>query len=68
MRFFAAYTGTYQFDGEVLVTNADDDSRPELIVEQVRRMPFDGPNRIMAVPTSGMLGYNRINVVWERVG
>ena len=68
MRFFAAYTGTYQFDGEVLVTKADDASRPELIVEQVRRVRFDGPNRIMVVPTSGMLGYNGINVVWERVG
>jgi Lipocalin-like domain len=67
-RFFAAYTGTYQFDGEVLVTKADDASKPELIVEQVRRVRFDGPNRIMVVPTSGMLGYNGINVVWERVG
>ena len=68
MRFFAAYTGTYQFDGEVLVTNADDASKSELIVEQVRRVRFDGPNRIMVVPTSGMLGYNGINFVWERVG
>jgi Lipocalin-like domain len=68
MRFFAAYTGAYQFDGEVLVTNADDASKSELIVEQVRRVRFDGPNRIMVVPTSGMLGYNGINVVWERVG
>ena len=68
MRFFAAYTGTYQFDGEVLVTKADDASKPELIVEQVRRVRFEGPNGIIVVPTSGMLGYNGINVVWERVG
>lgn len=67
-RFFAAYTGTYQFDGEVLVTKADDASKPELIVEQVRRVRFDSPNRITVVPTSGLPGYNGINVVWERVG
>jgi Lipocalin-like domain len=67
-RFFAAYTGTYQFDGELLVTKADDASKPELIVEQVRRVRFDGPDRIMVVPTSGMPGYNGINVLWERVG
>lgn len=67
-RFFAAYTSTYQFDGEVLVTKADDASKPALIVEQVRRVRFDGPNRITVVPTSGMLDNNGINVVWERVG
>ena len=39
-----------------------------IIVEQVRRVRFDGPNRIMVVPTSGMLGYNGIDVVWEKVG
>jgi hypothetical protein len=68
MRFFASYTGTYQFDGEVLVTNADDASKLDLIVEQVRKVRFDAPNRITVVPTSGMLGYNGINFVWERVG
>jgi hypothetical protein len=68
MRFFAAHTGTYQFDGEVLVTNADDASKLDLIVEQVRKVRFDAPNRITVVPTSGMLGYNGINFVWERVG
>ena len=67
-RFFAAYTGTYQFDGEALVTKADDASKPELIVEQVRRVRFDGPNRIMVIPTSGMRSYNGISVVWERIG
>jgi hypothetical protein len=39
-----------------------------LIVEQVRKVRFDAPNRITVVPTSGMLGYNGINFVWERVG
>jgi hypothetical protein len=67
-RFFIAYTGSYQFDGEVLVTKADDASKPELIVEQVRRVQFDGPDRIIVVPTAGMRGYNGVKVVWERVG
>jgi hypothetical protein len=67
-RFFAAYTGTYRFDGEVLVTKADDASKPELVVEQVRKVRFDGPNRIMVIPTSGLPGYNGMNVVWERIG
>ena len=67
-RLFVAYTGTYRFDGEVLVTKADDASRPELIVEQVRRMQFDGPNRVTAIPISGVPGYSGINIVWERVG
>ena len=67
-RFFVSYTGTYSFDGEVLVTKADDASRPELIVEQVRKVRFDGPNRMTVVPTSGMPGYSGVNVVWERIG
>jgi hypothetical protein len=66
-RFFVAYTGTYQFDGEVLVTKADDASRPELIVEQVRRVRFDGPNRFTAIPVSGIPGYSGVNVVWDRL-
>jgi hypothetical protein len=67
-RFFAAYTGTYRFDGEVLVTKADDASKSELIVEQVRKVRFDGPNRFVAIPVLGIPGYSGINVVWERVG
>ena len=31
-RVFFSYTGTYSFDGEVLLTKTDDASRPELIV------------------------------------
>jgi hypothetical protein len=29
---------------------------------------FDGPNRIIVSPTSGMRSYNGISVVWERIG
>jgi hypothetical protein len=67
-RPFIAYTGSYSFDGEVLITKADDASRPELIVEQVRKVRFDGPDRMTVIPTSGVPGYNGIKVVWERVG
>src|SRR5690242_14192876 len=55
-RLFIAYTGAYRFDGETLVTRADDASRPELIVEQVRRIRFESPNRIVAIPVSGVPG------------
>jgi hypothetical protein len=34
----------------------DDASRPELIVDQERRVRFDGPNRMMVVPVSGAAG------------
>jgi hypothetical protein len=66
-RFFAAYTGTYRFDGEVLITKADDASKPELIAEQVRRVQFDGPNRFTAIPVSGIPGHSGMSVVWEVV-
>ena len=53
-RPFLAYTGAYSFDGEVLTTKADDASRPELVVEQVRKVRFDGPDRITMTPVSGV--------------
>lgn len=68
IRPFLAYTGNYSFDGEVLVTRAEDASRPELVAEQVRKVRFDGPNRITVIPISGVPGYSGVNVVWERVG
>lgn len=46
----------------------DDASRRELVAEQVRKVRFDGPDRITVTPTSGVRGYNDINVIWERVG
>jgi hypothetical protein len=36
-RFFVAYTGTYRFDGVELVTQADDASKPELVVNPACR-------------------------------
>ena len=66
-RFFAAYTGTYRFDGVELITQADDASKPELIVEQVRRIRFEGETRMIAVPVSGLPGQAGVELVWERV-
>ena len=68
LRFFIAYTGIYRFDGEVLVTRADDASKPELIVEQVRRIRFESPTRMVALPVSGVPGQGGIEFVWERIG
>jgi hypothetical protein len=67
-RLFVAYTGAYRFDGEALVTRADDASRPELIVEQVRRIRFESPTRLVAIPVSGVPGRSGIELVWERIG
>jgi hypothetical protein len=67
-RFFLAYTGTYTFDGTELVTRADDASRPELVVDQVRRIRFESPTRMVAMPVSGVPGQGGIEVVWERIG
>jgi len=39
-----------------------------MIVEPVRRVRFDGPNRFTAIPVSGIPSYGGINVVGERVG
>jgi hypothetical protein len=67
-RFFVACTGTYRFDGVELVTRADDAPKPELVVDQVRRIRFEGENRFVAVPVSGLPGQSGIEVVWERIG
>ena len=57
------------FDGETLVTHADEASRPELKVKQTRRIAFEGPTRIVMIPTSGLSGdQHGMQVVWEKVG
>jgi hypothetical protein len=66
-RFFLAYTGTYRFDGAELVTRADDASRPELVVDQVRHIRFESPTRMVAIPISGVAGGNGSEVVWEPI-
>jgi len=67
-RLFVAYTGAYRFDGEVLVTYTDDASKPELIVDQVLRIRFESPIRLVAIPVSGVPGRHGIELVWERIG
>ncbi len=68
-RAFIAYTGPYQFDGRELVTHADDASKPELIVEQIRRVRFESPARIAIAPVSGVFGGQKgIEIVRERSG
>jgi hypothetical protein len=67
-RLFVAYTGAYRFDEEMLVTRADDASNPELIIEQVRRIRFESPTRVVAIPVSGVPGRSGIELLWERIG
>jgi hypothetical protein len=67
-RIFFAYTGSYQFDGETLTTRAEDASKPELIVEQVRRIRFEGPDRFVAIPMAGLGNLGGIEIAWDRVG
>lgn len=68
-RAFFSYTGAYQFDGETLVTRVDGASSPDGFADQVRRITFQGPNRIMVVPLSRVLGHSSgLELIWERVG
>lgn len=66
-RFYLSYTGTYKIDGDELTTLVDDASRPEFIVDQVRRILFENENRMVVVPTSGLPNQTGIEVVWEKV-
>jgi hypothetical protein len=68
-RFFVAYSGPYSFDGSELVTRADRASASELLVEQIRRIRFEGPKRMIVAPVSGLPSQGaRLEIVWERVG
>ena len=51
-RAFAAYCGRYTFDGTKLVTSVDGASSPDMMEDQVRHIRFDGPRRMIVVPTS----------------
>jgi hypothetical protein len=67
-RQFVSYTGTYRFNGVELVTVADDASRPEAMVEQVRNLSFESDRRMVTVIVSGLASLRGAEVVWERVG
>ena len=66
-RFFAAYSGSYRFDGEQLVTQADSASSPSLLADQIRRIRFASTTRMVATPISGVAGQTGTEFTWERV-
>lgn len=68
-RAFFSYTGAYQFDGETLITRVDGASSPDGFADQVRRITFQGPDRIVVVPLSRVLDRSSgLELVWERIG
>ena len=68
-REFAAYSGTYRFDGTELVTSTDSASRPDLAGEQIRHIRFESPTRMIVTPKNKTLGRDTgLKFVWERVG
>jgi hypothetical protein len=67
-RAFVSYSGNYQFDGTKVVTHADSASNPAMIKDQVRHIEFEGKDRYVATPISGLVGQNAgLRFVWERV-
>ena len=66
-RFFVAYSGTYRFEGDQLVTQADSASSPSLLADQVRRIRFVSATRMIATPISGVPGQTGTELTWERV-
>jgi hypothetical protein len=68
-RAFFSYTGRYEFDGETLVTRVDGASSPDGFADQVRRITFQGSDRIVVVPLSRVLDRSSgLELIWERVG
>ena len=68
-RAFLAYTGNYQFDGKVAVTRVDGASRSNALADQVRQISFQGPDRMVIVPLSPVLGRKSgLELTWERLG
>lgn len=67
-RAFVSYAGSYVFDGEKLVTRVDGASSPDGFIDQVRRITFQTPNRMLVVPLSRVLGRNAgLELTWERI-
>jgi len=68
-RAFGSYCGAYTFDGLELRTRVDRASTPELLVDQVRHIRFDGPTRMKINPVAGAMGnQSHFELLWERVG
>jgi len=67
-RAFFSYAGSYVFDGEKLVTRVDGASSPDGFADQVRRVTFETPNRILVVPLSRVLDRSSgLQLIWDRV-
>jgi hypothetical protein len=66
-RFFVAYSGTYRFDGEQIVTQADSASSPSLLADQVRHIRFVSNTRMVATPVSGLPSQTGTELTWERL-
>ena len=67
-RTFFSYAGSYVFDGDKLVTRVDGASSPEGFADQVRRVTFQTPNRILIVPLSRVLDRSSgLQLIWDRV-
>lgn len=65
-RTYLSYTGSYQFDGELLVTHVDGASSPDGFADQVRHLTFPTADRYVAAPANGVLGTG-LKITWDRV-
>jgi hypothetical protein len=68
-RAFVAYSGPYTFDGTKYVCHVDSASSPEMFVDQIRRVRFESPTRMVVHPLSRLLDRGAgLEFVFERVG
>jgi hypothetical protein len=68
-RAFVAYSGPYTFDGTTYVCHVDCASSPEMFVDQIRRVRFESPTRMVVHPLSRLLDRGAgLEFVFERVG
>jgi hypothetical protein len=66
-RAFAAYCGSYTFDGTKAVTRVDGASSEEMMEDQVRHIRFEGSERMIVAPVSRLFGRGGgLELVWER--
>jgi hypothetical protein len=68
-RFWSAYTGTYTFDGKVLVTRVDDSNLLDRIGgDQVRQVRADGAGVWLMPPARMVDGQmQQLELYWERL-
>ena len=69
-RFFASYTGPWQFDGTVLSTRVDAAYPPERIgTDQVRQVRRAGEHIVLSPPPRLVDGVmQQLDLEWEKVG